>query len=151
MTKKLDFKDFLNVDYAPGMDPIIKKNTKNRKVGESVEVDEALNQVQRRKKSMQMKRLKSKIALGKKRAMARFADVPRLKRRAAKGARSFLLKKLTKGVDKSQLSFAKRQELEKRLDTPSMKARIQKLSLRLFPKMRKKEMERHQGPKDDSK
>ena len=30
MAKKLDFKDFLTVDYAPGMDPIIKRNAKKR-------------------------------------------------------------------------------------------------------------------------
>jgi hypothetical protein len=30
--KKLDFKDFLTVDYATGMDPIIKKNAKKRKM-----------------------------------------------------------------------------------------------------------------------
>ena len=31
MAKNLDFKDFLNVDYAPGMPDLIKKNAKKRK------------------------------------------------------------------------------------------------------------------------
>ena len=33
--KKLGFKDFLTVDYAPGMDPIIKRNAKKRKSGDT--------------------------------------------------------------------------------------------------------------------
>ena len=153
MAKKLDFKDFLTVDYEPGIDSIIKKNAKKRKmvdVPEAVEIDEALTQIQRRKKSMQMKRLKSKIALGRKRSMARYADLPRLKKRAQKAARTFLLKKLTKGVDKSELSFAKRQELEKRLESPASKARIAKLATRFLPKVRKKEQERHKAHKASS-
>jgi hypothetical protein len=150
--KKLDFKDFLTVDYATGMDPIIKKNAKKRKmtaVPEAVEVDEALNQSQRRKKSMQMKRLKSKIAIGRKRQAARFADMPRLKKRAMKAARRFVLKKLTKGIDKSELSFAKRAELEKRLESPAFKARLAKFAVRLLPKVRKQEMARHQSQGND--
>ena len=86
--KKLGFKDFLTVDDAPGMDPIIKKNAK----GEAV-VDEALNPTQRRARGRIMKRFKSKIQLGAKRAKMRTASMDKIKTRAMKQARKMIFKK----------------------------------------------------------
>ena len=218
--KKLDFKDFLTVDYAPGMDPLIKRNAKKRKgdsggqqaaeyesvqppggkpiaplkqdkvqsyldtgkhtsrlkgkdqmgwpskmmkinlepnakgkrshvhvhAFESVEVvDEAvLNPQQRRKRAMQFKRIKAKIELGQKRAKARFADQGRLMNRAKKMARKLVFQRLTKGMTKDELTFQRRQEIEKRMDTPSMKKRIERMAVKLLPKERKAEIARHQ-------
>ena len=53
-----------------------------------------------------------------------------------------ILKKLTKGQDKSSLPFARRQELEKRLDKPMIKKRIKMLAKRMFKDIRKKEIDR---------
>jgi hypothetical protein len=203
MAKKLDFKDFLTVDYAPGMPDLIKRNAKKRKSGdtetsavgeakkpvapqdlppasgkhdpgvgmgwagkhkvikdkpskkhvhvfqyESVEEDnleEALTPSQRRQRARIMKRLAPKIAIGRKRAERRFADPERLKNRARKAARKAILLKLTKDVPKDELTYARRQEIEKRLDTPQMKKRIDRLAVRMLPKVRKKEIERHRG------
>ena len=151
MAKNLDFKDFLTVDYAPGMPGLIKKNAKKRKSNEtqtsgpseSVEVEEALNPAQRRARGRLMKRLKSRIAVGRKRAANRMADPKRLMKRARKAARTLLLKKITKGIPKEDLTFARRQEIEKRLD--KMGPKIEKMATRLLPQVRKKEMARHQS------
>lgn len=203
MAKKLDFKDFLTVDYAPGMPDLIKRNAKKRKSGdtetsavgeakkpvapqdlppasgkhdpgigmgwtgkhkiikdkpykkhvhvfqyESVEeenLDEALTATQRRARARLMKRFAPRIAIGRKRAERRFADPERLKNRARKAARKAVLLKLTKDIPKDELTYARRQEIEKRLDTPQMKKRIDRLAVRMLPKVRKKEVERHRG------
>lgn len=113
--------------------------------------DEALNMTARRKKSRQMKRLKSRIKLGRERAKRKMADPERLKKRARKAARNEILKKLTKGVDKSQLTYARRQELEKRLDKPAIKARIDRLSKKMLPATRRKELDRRRGGASDKK
>ena len=215
MAKKLDFKDFLNVDYAPGMDPIIKKAAKKRKSDETETsgpseavapgikapkplsgkaaqayidggkhtanitmgregkhaivknpgskkhvhvftyeeyeqlidqlLDEAtLNPQQRRLKAMQFKRMHAKIELGQRRAQNRFADPKRLLNRAKVAARKTIFKKMTKGMSKDELSYQRRQEIEKRLDTPMMKRKIQLLATKMLPKQRQAEIQRHQ-------
>jgi len=210
MAKNLDFKDFLNVDYAPGMDPLIKKAAKKRKSDETEtsgpseavapggkapkplsgkaaqayidsgkhaanvtmgregkhttikdpaskkhihvytyesveELDEALTAQQRRTRAMGMKRIKAKIELGRERAARRFADMPRLQSRAHREARSFVFKRLSKGRSKEEMSFQQRQEIEKRMDTPAMKKRIDQLATKLLKKVRAAEVQRHQN------
>ena len=233
MAKTLDFKDFLNVDYAPGMPDLIKRNTKKRKhdtgagtnaeyssryapgekantvneatppggkplpalspaqahkwldqgkhakslaskrgmgwetkmvtvkqepdvkgkqhhvhahqYTEETEIDEALNPQQRRARARLMKRLKSRIALGRKRAERRFADPERLRRRAQKAARKAIFQKLSKDIPKDEMTYQRRQEIEKRLDSPQIKKRIERLAIRMLPKVRKAEIERKRG------
>jgi len=149
MAKKLGFKDFLNVDYAPGEPDQVKINAKKRKKdiptgNTNEEVSEALTIQQRLKKSRQMKKYKSRIAIGRKKAERRFADQGRLKKRARKQARNMLAKKLAKG-NYSDLSYSRKQEIEKRLD--KMKSRIDRVAKKLLPKMRKLEMQRKSGNK----
>lgn len=50
---------------------------------------------------------------------------------------------MTKGMSKGELTFARRQEIEKRLD--KMGSRIDKLAMKLLPKIRKAEMARKRG------
>jgi hypothetical protein len=238
MAKKLDFKDFLNVDYAPGMPDLIKKNAKKRKsddgagtnaeyssryapdeqidtVSEAVppggkplpaltpdqahkwldqgkhakalaskrgmgwetkmvnvkqerdvknkqhhvhvhqyteetEIDEALNPQQRRARARLMMRLKPRIALGRKRAERRFADPQRLKVRARKAARKAIFSKISKDIPKDEMTYQRRQEIEKRLDTPVMKKRIERLAVKMLPKVRKMEIERKRGQQSDN-
>ena len=57
-------------------------------------------------------------------------------------ARAIVAKKLTKDIPKSELSFARRAEIEKRLDRPALKSRIQKIAKRMYKDVRKKEIER---------
>lgn len=155
MAKPLRFKDSLPVDYTQTGDDQLAKNAKKRKqdiptgnTGEQVET-EALNMQQRMAKSRQMKKLKSKIAIGRKRAMKRTANMEVLQKRAKKAARNFFLKKITKDIPKDELSMARRQEIEKRLD--KMKPKIDKMAKKLLPKVRKIEMDRKRGggSKDD--
>lgn len=258
--KKLDFKDFLTVDYAPGMDPLIKRNAKKRKGGdtetsgpaesvvheaasnpppmdmvgylskgmkynpktkkmepatqkeaavppggnplpaltpkqahkwldqgkhskrlsgkdqmgwptkditvkqepdnkgkqhhvhvhqymESTEdtLDEALNISQRRQRAIQMRRREAKIELGRERSLHRFANLPRLKNRARKEARAFIFKRISKDIPKDELTYARRQEIEKRMDSPAMKKRIEILAMKLLKKVRAAEIQRHQS------
>ena len=54
-------------------------------------------------------------------------------------------KKLTKGISKNELSFARRQEIEKRLEKPNVRKRIKMLAKRLYKDVRKKEVARKKG------
>ena len=208
---KLGFKDFLAVDYAPGMPDLIKKNAKKRKqdttggnnaeyssthpprkeqkvhdpigsgkhapnIGmgwtgkhrtikdpatgkhvhvfqytEETELDEALTSQQRRARARLFKKYKTRIKLGKERAKRRFASPEKLQLRARRKAREFVFKKITKDIPKSELTFARRQEIEKRLESPAVKKRIERLAIKLLPKVRKAEMEkkRKASPKND--
>lgn len=113
---------------------------------EDEEVDEALNTAQRLQRSRSLKKNKAKIKLGRDRAMRKTADKERLMRRARKAARMALFKKLSKGESPSAVPYARRAEIEKRLD--KMKAKIERMATKLLPQVRKKELERKR-PKDD--
>lgn len=157
---KLKFKDFLAVDYMPGEDELIKKNAKKRKGdttggtnaeyssthgprAEEVEVDEALSMSQRLQRSRQFKRYKSRIKMGREKAARRLASDAQLMKRARKAARNVLAKRMTQDVPKSELTFARRQEIEKRLD--KMGSRIDKLAKRMLPKVRKADRDKKRG------
>ena len=160
---KLNFKDFLAVDYMPGEDELIKKNAKKRKGDaangtnaeyssthaprneEVEEVDEALSIAARRKRSIQMKKYKSRLAVGRKRQANKVADNKRLAKRSQKAARAAIAKKLTKGIPKSELTPARKQEIEKRLD--KMQPKIKTLAKRMLPKIRKAELAKKSGSK----
>jgi hypothetical protein len=143
MPKPLGFKDFLTVDYTETGDGQLAYNAKRRKRDDGEGPYEALTVQQRMAKSRQMKKMKAKIALGRKRAERKVASVDVLKKRAAKQARNFFAKKITKGQDKSDLGLARRTDIEKRLD--KMKPKIDKLARKMLPKIRKKEIEKKKG------
>ena len=109
------------------------------------EVDEALTVMQRLQRKRQMVRNKAKITLGKERAKRRMANPEKLSKRSMKQARMAVFKKLTKDVPKDELSYARRQEIEKRLDKPAVKARIKQIARKLLPQVRKKEIERRKN------
>lgn len=142
--KPLRFKDFDTVDYTgTGDEELASKASRRKKIDNEEVQDEALSMTQRLARGRQMKKLKSKIAMGRKRAMRKTANMDTLKKRARKAARNVVLKKLIKNTPKSELSMARRQDLEKRLD--KKKAVIDKLSKKLLPQVRKKEMLRKKG------
>lgn len=124
------------------------KIVQNHKVEESVEensVDESLNISQRLARQRMFKRYRSKIKLGRQRAKRKMANQSVLQRRSIKQARSMILKKITKGASKDELSFARRQDLEKRLEKPQMQKRIKLLAKRIYKDVRKREVERKKG------
>lgn len=149
--KPLRFKDFTSVDYTQTGDDQLAYNAKKRKkdiptgnTGEEVE-NEALDMTQRLARGRMFKKNKAKIAMGRKRAQRKIASMDTLKKRARKAARNILLKKLTKDTPKDELSLSRRQDIEKRLE--KKKNVIDKLSRKLLPQVRKKEMERKKGGK----
>lgn len=152
--KPLSFDDLHQTEYRPGEDELTNYRAYRRKkfgvgTGEGgpvyEEVDEALDIRQRLAKSRQFRRYKSKIKLGRDRAKRRMAKPDVLKRRSQKAARTLILKKITKGIDKSDLSFARRQEIEKRLEKPVVQRRIKMLARRMYKDVRKKEVARKKG------
>jgi thiamine kinase-like enzyme len=122
MSKPMGLKEFIKVVESP---------------------DEALNIQQRLKLSRSLKKNKAKIAMGRKRAARKTANMDTLKKRAMKQARNMIIKKITKGQDKGDMSMARKQSIEKRLD--KMKPKIAKIAKKILPKVRKMEMERKKG------
>ena len=106
-------------------------------------VDEAMSMQQRRKASIRAKRYKAKLKIGAKKARNRVADAGRIKKRANRAARTELLKKLTKGKAKSELSYSRRQSIEKRLD--AMKGRLARIAKKKVPEKRRAELSRRRG------
>jgi len=107
--------------------------------------EEALSISQRLARKRQMKRLAPKIKIGRERAKKKLASKDKLEKRARKQARMQLFKKFTKGKGKDELTFQRRQDIEKRLDSPTMKKRIGMIAKRMFKDVRKKEVERKRG------
>lgn len=148
----LRFKDMFPVEYRPGEDELINYRAIRRKrtigvgeggpIGEETEVDEALSMQDRLKRSRQMKKYKSRIAMGRKRAMRKFANMDTLKKRARKSAYKALYKKLSKNVSKDDMTAARKAEIEKRLNTPAMKSRIERMARKALKDVRKAEMDR---------
>jgi len=114
-------------------------------VEETTDTNEALNMSQRIKRSRLMKRLKTRIKIGRQRAMRKMANKKTLEKRSNRQARAQIAKKLTRGIPKGELTFARKQEIEKRLDKPALKQRIARLAKRMFKDVRKKEVQRKKG------
>ena len=103
-------------------------------------VDEALSMAQRRAKGRVMKRIKAKLALGRKKQAKKPADANRLKKRADKQARNALFTKFAAGKSRDDIPVARKAEIEKRLD--KAKPRITKMARKLLPQLRKLDKER---------
>jgi hypothetical protein len=163
----LRFKDLYTVEYRPGEDEYINYRAYRRKrtigVGEGGptnesnewvcgkcncdpctcgSVDEALSVATRLKKARDIRRNKAKIALGRARAARRFASMDVLKRRARKAAYKTFYNKITKNVPRDKLTPQRKAEIEKRLNSPAFKNRIDRVAKKMIKDVRKKEMER---------
>ena len=152
--KNLSFSDFVTVDYAQLDDELAayrRKRLKNGAMHESVEedVDEALSHAQRIKASQRMKKMSRRIQIAKKRAMKKAPSMDVLKKRATKQARNAMIKKWTRGAEKGELSFSRRQELEKKLK--KAKAKIDRNAKRLIPQVRQQDRERRKSASSQNK
>lgn len=162
VTGPLSFRHFYVVEYRPGEDELINYRAKKRRNGamyehhkkdtdgnpiphDDEEMNEALTMAQRQKRARIMKRLKSRIKIGRERQKRRMADKGRLEKRAIKQAKNKVIKKILKGKQKRDLSFARRQEIEKRIEKPAVKKRIERLAKRMFPSIRRAEVQRKKG------
>jgi len=147
MAKPLSFKDFMVVDYRPGEDELINYRAKKRRNGamheEQEETSEELSIQGRRKLSRSMKRRKTRLKMARKRAQKRLATKAVLSKRARRGARSTFADKLAgKGMKKSEVSVAKKKQIEKRLKQGGWQQRIKILQRRLMPQKRRQEIQR---------
>ena len=148
--KKMSFKDFTVVNPSMTDDEYLAYQAQKRRrghfdtQGESVEhVDEVMDRTARIKASQRMKRMSKRIQMAKKRALKRAPTTDVVKSRAQRQARNQMMAKYTKGVPKSELSIARRAELEKRLK--KMKGRVDKMAKKLIPTIRKQDRERRSG------
>ena len=140
------FKDFLVAN--PGMEEDEFLAYINQKYKKTYE---ALTPKQRMKMKIAFKKNKAKIALGRKKAAKKLASPDQLKKRAEKQARNLLLKKILKDRSKDDLSFAQKQEIEKKLD--KKKGAIKKIAKKLLPVVKAKDrakLQKGQPSKNDN-
>ena len=104
------------------------------------EVNEALSISQRRAIGVRMRKLKTKIQRAKAIKQRRMADRDQLSKRARRAARNILTKKLMAGKSKQELTVGQKKAIEDKLKKKS--AVITRMSKKLFPKMKKAEVER---------
>ena len=99
---------------------------------------EALNYLQRLKKSRMFKRIKHKIQRGAKLARRKIiSDPKKLMKKAIRQQRLKTAKKILKGISLASVSTARKMEVEKKLD--KMKNRIRMLARKLLPGIKKDE------------
>lgn len=113
-------------------------------MNESVEeLDEAapLSRMARRRRALIMKRYKTKIAAGRKRAKRKMASREKLEKRARRKALEFMRNRLMKNKKYSEMSPAEKIALDKRLAKVSPKV-IDRIAKRLLPKVRSAEKAR---------
>ena len=137
---KEDAKEFATADKMN-----YKKTNMKNMPKDKDEVDEALTLQQRMKRSRMMRRMRTRIKVGRERAKRKMANKEKLEKRARRQARNMLAKKLTRGIPKAELTFARKKEIEKRLEKPVLQARIKRIAKRIFKDVRKKEVQRKKG------
>lgn len=107
-------------------------------------LDEAvLSLSQRRKRAMQMRRMKTRIQRARMIAMRRFADKKRLQKRARRAARNALRKRFSSSTNYASMGAGQKMAVDKRLD--KMKPVVGKIASRLMPTVRRKEILRKQS------
>lgn len=139
----ISFKDFISVDYTGTGDEMLAYRAHKRRRADTTgpvsedDVEEALTQAQRMKARATFRKNKAKIQRGRKLAAKKLASKDKLQSRAEKKARDVVVNKILKNKSKTDLSFAEREKLEKRVD--KKKAYIKKLSKKLLPDVKKKD------------
>ena len=104
------------------------------------ELNAALSPAERKKRSIQMKRNAKKIARKRKISLKKPSSPEKLKARARKHAIKILRKKFVKGQNYDDLNFAQKEKIERLIQ--KKKAVVDKLAVRLIPKLKKLEQER---------
>jgi hypothetical protein len=152
MKPEIRLKDLLVVDPTDGsynydpLDIIItayKKRKRDWMISEEDPddtIEEALTPQQRVRRRQIMRRLKSRIKVGRIRALRRRASNEVLKARAKRAARNELAKRLTGGKSKGELSYSQRARVEKLL--AQKKGLIKSLSAKLLGQVRARETAR---------
>lgn len=107
---------------------------------EFTQQDEAMTLATRMKMKAAFRKNKAKILRGRKKAAKKLASMDKLQARAEKQARNILLQKILQGKDKSQLSYAARGDVEKKL--AKKKAAIKRIAKKLLPAVKKADREK---------
>jgi len=107
---------------------------------EFTSTDEAVTMATRMKMKAAMRKNKAKIAIGRKKAAKKLKSPDKLKTTARRKARDIIISKLLKDKKKSDLSFAARQDLEKRV--AKKQGAILKISKKLLPKIKQADREK---------
>jgi len=93
----------------------------------------------RMKKRAAFRKNKAKILMKRKKAMKKaIMDPKKLKKKANRAARNFLIKKILKNKKYQDLSMGAKKDIEKRLE--KKKAAIQKIAKKMLPKVKSKEL-----------
>jgi len=136
------FKELMVMPVEAGEDEYLKYRAMKRRkhMYEETEVeeestDEALSMAARRKRSRDMRKNKNKLKIARNRMRKRVANPERIRKRAKKQAIDKIYKKLTKGMSRSDLTPAKKAELEKRI--AKMKPRVNRIAKKLLPSVRR--------------
>jgi len=103
-------------------------------------IDEAITVAQRRRMARSLRRNKAKLKMGKRRQSRKIASRDRLQGRSKAAAKRSLVKKFTGGKSKSELSPARKAEVEKRLK--NMSGRVDRISKKLLPSVRRADRSR---------
>jgi nicotinic acid mononucleotide adenylyltransferase len=112
------------------------------KIKENNDITEVLSIQQRMRRKLIMRRLKSKIKIGRYRSMRRLATEPKLKTRSKRKARKILRDRMIgkSGKKYADLGVSARIAIDRRLE--KRKAAIAKIAKRLMPKVRVADKER---------
>ena len=111
-------------------------------------ISEAVGMATRRRRAMTLRRKKSIIKRKGDITKRRFADKTRLTKRSRRGARNIFKRRFAGGKSYAKLSTAQKITVDKRLD--KMKGAISKISTRLIPQTRRREIERLRGTKKEN-
>jgi hypothetical protein len=103
-------------------------------------LDEVLSIQGRMKRRFNARKNRQKLKVARGIALRRGAAPDRLKKRATRGARSMVYKRLLKGRDRSSMAPAEKARLEKLVGM--YQPLIQRFAVRILPKMRKMELSR---------
>ena len=117
------------------------EHIKNMLHESSHEISEALDIQQRMKRRAIMRKNKSKIIAGRRKAAHRTATTNVLKSRAMRAARAAIGRKLLGGKSKADASNSQKANVERQL--AKRKNAIMNLSRRLMSQVRKKEQQKH--------
>lgn len=114
----------------------------NPTLEEESDLDEALDRQQRRQRAITMRRYKSKIAAGRRKAARRPATMDKLKKRARKKAIEVVRQKVAQkqGANYATLDASQKAMIDKRVE--KKKALVDRIAKKLVPQVRVKERER---------
>lgn len=106
-----------------------------------IQITEALSVQGRLKRRFNARKNKQKLKISRNLAMRRASSPDRLKKRAQRGARGMIYKRLLRGRSRAKLPPSERARFEKMIDT-RFSGFISRLSTRMLPNMRKAEIAR---------